>query len=111
MAFVIRLRQGMQRRSRRLLAVGAIASVALLLAIEHSGATSHEMGEGMEVVAGVCLAIVDLVAVSAVVVPLAWRRPRLRPGRGPSPVAAGTYSMPLAPPARAGPALLQVLLR
>lgn len=102
----------MQRRGRRLLAVGAIASVAFLVALEHSGATSHEMGEGMQALAGVCLAVVDLAAIAAVAVPLAWRRPRLRARHEPAPVTtAARCAMPFAPPARAGPGLLQVLLR
>ena len=109
---MIGIRQMLQRRCRRVLVTCAIALVALLVALEHSGASSHEMSEGMEVVAGICLAVVELAVVAVLVIPLPWRRSRrvARSDLGPAsaePLRSGRF----VPPARASPAVLQVLLR
>jgi hypothetical protein len=103
----------MHRRRRRLLVAAAIALIALLVAAEHSGTASHEMADdGMELAAGICLAVLELAVLALVGIPGGVGRLPPAPRRAFAPSGTLTVSNAvLWPQARAGPAALQVFLR
>jgi len=100
----------MSLRRRRVLALAALVFLVLILAWEHSGQGTHEMGDEMATAVSTCLAVLDSMVLGLLALGLARLRrtiPRppavLRlPRTGPIP-----RTEPLPPPARAGPALLQ----
>lgn len=109
---VTRIRQGLQRRRRHLLVMAAVALIALVVTVEHSGAGGHEMADdGMGVAAGICLAVLGLAFLTVFALP-ATDPPRRAPRRAfAAPGALMLSNVLVSPPVRAGPAGLQVFLR
>ena len=104
----------MEREGRKLLALGAIATLSLVLALAHSGPGKHGMsGEEMGATISICLAVVEggaallLLALGSARLARRWRS-CLAPARPPRWVLVPRSPGPCLP--RAGPDLLQVFL-
>jgi hypothetical protein len=109
-----------QRSRRSFLAAAGLGAVCVTLVLSHGAVEADHMtaGDGdpgmSEVAISICLAIVQagafLLAVAGGVARLR-RRPPIRLVRDTAFRSAGQPTPVLAPPARAGPAALQVFLR
>ncbi|MGH2984454.1 MAG: hypothetical protein ACRDK5_09415 [Solirubrobacterales bacterium] len=104
----------MEREGRKLLALGAIATLSLVLALAHSGPGEHGMsGEEMGATISICLAVVEggaallLLALGSAGLARRWRA-LFAPAGPPRSALLPRSTGPCRP--RAGPDLLQVFL-